>query len=143
MMVVYELTHMFFRHDGELVYSPKNLGLYNSYESVKRAMKYYSVQPGFCENPDTFSARERNILGNVIDGTVFEAMLYLHSEDFELESEIELGLYGDETMAQEKLMTYCAENKPLMTVKGLISEKIVNKCIIGKMEWPEGFSISE
>ena len=142
-MVVYELTHIFFRDTDRLVYSPKNLGLYYSYKSVKQAVQYYSVQPGFYENQNAFSVRERNVLGNIVDGTVFEVLVYLHSENFEFETEIELGLYGDEATAQSKLNMYCRDNAPLESVHGLILEKIVNKCIIERKEWSEGFSVSD
>ncbi len=50
------------------------------------------------------------VFGSITDGTVFEAIFYLHSEDYEFEGEIALGLYGDEATAQEKRITYCAEN---------------------------------
>ena len=111
-MVVYELTHIFFRDADGLVYSPKNLGLYYSYESVNQAVQYYNTCPGFCENQDAFSVRERNVLGNIIDDTVFEVLVYLHSENFEFEAEIELGLYGDEVAAKNKLNMYCRDNAP-------------------------------
>lgn len=142
-MLIYELTHIFFRYEGEMVCSPKNLGLYYSYESVQNAIRYYSAQPGFCENQDAFSVRERNVIGNIVDNTVFEVVIYLHSEGYEFETEIELGLYGDEVTAQAKLVKYCRDNAALVTAQNLIFEKIINKCIIERMEWSEGFSISE
>ena len=142
-MVVYELTHLFFRDADGLVYSPKNLGLYYSYESVKQAVQYYSTQPGFCDNPDAFSARERNVLGNIVQDTVFEVLVYLHSENFEFETEIELGLYGDEVTAHDKLNVYCRDNAPLGNVQDLVFERIMNKCIVERKEWSDGFSISD
>lgn len=140
-MTIYELTHVFFRYEDELIYSPKNLGLYYSYESVRQAVQYYCTQPGFGENQDAFSARERCIIGDVIDNTVFEAIVYIHSTDYEFETEIELGLYGDEADAQSKLAKYCSENTLLLNAQNLISEKIVNKCIVERREWSEGFSV--
>ena len=142
-MLIYELTHIFFRYEGDMVHSPKNLGLYYSYESVQNAIQYYSAQPGFCENQDAFSVRERNVIGNIVDNAVFEVVIYLHSEDYEFETEIELRLYGDEVTAQSKLIKYCRDNAALVTAQNLIFEKIVNKCIIERKEWSEGFSISE
>lgn len=142
-MVVYELSHIFFRYADELIYSPKNLGLYDSLEDVKQAVQYYSTQPGFCENLDAFSIRERNVSGAITDNTAFEVLIYLHSEDYEFEAEIELGLYGDEVIAHNELIKYCRDNARLVNAKNLIVEKIVNTRIVGKMEWPEGFSFSE
>lgn len=142
-MVVFELTHLFFHYADGLVYSPKNLGLYYSHESVKQAVKYYSTQPGFRENQDAFSVRERNVLGSIVHDTVFEVLVYLHTTNFEFETEIELGLYGNEATAQNKLNMYCANNTSLGNVQDLIFEKIVNKCIIERKEWSNGFSISD
>lgn len=142
-MVVYELTHIFFRYADELIYSPKSLGLYYSYESIRKAVQFYSTQPGFRNNQDAFSARERNVSGNIVDNTVFEVLIYLHSEDYEFEAEIELGLYGDEATAQNKLNKYCSDNVSLINAEKIVVEKIVNKYIIEMKEWSEGFSVSE
>lgn len=140
-MVVYELTHIFFRYEGDMVYSPKSLGLYSSYESAEQAIRHYRTLPGFCENPDGFSCRERTVLGNVTGGTIFEAIVYLHSENYEFEAEMELGLYGAEADAQGKVEKYCAENAPLVNSADIVAEKIVNPRIVDKLEWSEGFSI--
>lgn len=142
-MIVYELTHLFFHYAGELVYSPKNLGIYYSHQDLAQAVRYYSTQPGFCDNQDAFSLRERNVSGAIVNDSVFEAIIYLHSEDFKFETEIELGLYGDEVTARNQLIKYCRDNSRLVNVQNLIVEKIVNKCIIGRKEWSEGFSIIE
>ena len=141
-MEIYELTHMFFYHSGELIYSPKNLGLFYSYDSVKKAIQYYCMQPGFCDNERGFSVRERTVLGNIVDHTVFEVIVYLNSLDYEFEAEIELGLFGCEESAYAKLDKYCAENLALVNYEKLVVEKIVNKCIVEKKEWAEGFSVS-
>ncbi len=140
-MVVYELTHIFFRCECSLVSSPKSLGFYSSYESAQQAIQHYRTQPGFCENPDAFSCRERTVLGNVTGGTIFEAIVYLHTENYEFEAEMELGLYGAEADAQGKIEKYCAENAPLVNAAEIMTEKIVNRCIVDKLEWSEGFSI--
>lgn len=142
-MIVYELTHLFFRYEDELVYSPKNLGLYNSYDSANQAIQYFSSQPGFFENRDAFSVRERNVTGNIVDDIVFEVVVYFHSQKYELEAEIELGLFSDEGTAIGKLEDYCSHNALFVSRKDLIVEKIVNKCVLGKKEWIEGFSVSE
>ena len=140
-MVVYELKHIFFRYEGELVHSPKNLGLFYSYESAQKAIQYFITQPGFYENQDAFSIAERNVIGNIVYDTVYEVLVYLHSKDYEFEAEIWLGLFGDETIARNKLMLYCNNNTSLVNTTDLTSEKIVNKCIIERKEWSEGFSI--
>ena len=141
-MVVYEVNHIFFRYENELVHSPKKLGLFYTYESVQNAVQYYSTQPGFVENQDAFSIREVAVVGTVVDDTVYEVLIYLHSIDYEFETEIWLGLFGNKTDAQNRLMIYCENNAALLNAENLISETIVNKCIIERMEWAEGFSIA-
>lgn len=138
-MIVHELSHLFFRHAEEIVLNQKDLGLFYSYEDVQRAIQYYCAQPGFSDNQDAFSVRERDVIGNIVENTVFEVIIYLHSEDYAFETEIELGLYGDKMTAQSKLIKYCKDNASLVTAQQLVCEKIVNKCIIGRKEWPEGF----
>lgn len=142
-MGIYELTHVFFRYSDNFVLSPKKLGLFYTLNSVQKAIQYYNTQPGFCENQDAFSVRERPVYGSIIDDTVFEVIIYFHSEDYEFEAEIEIGLYGDETTAQDNLSKYCRDNPQLFSSPKLVLEKIVNKCVIGKKEWLEGFSIYE
>ena len=93
-MEIYELIHIFFRNEDDLIYSPKSLGFFYSHDDVKLAIKYFSAQPGFCDNLDAFSARERTILGNIVNDTIFEAIIYLHSEDYEFE-------YADEESEED------------------------------------------
>ena len=140
-MVVYELSHIFFRCANKLVSSAKNLGLYHSYESIKQAVQYFCTQPGFCENKDAFSIKERVVLGAVVKDIVYEVIVYLHTEDYEFEVEIELGLYGDEMDAQNSLAKYCIDNAPLVNVETLVVERIINKYTLERKEWIEGFSI--
>ena len=142
-MVIYELSHLFFRYEDEPVYSPKSLGIYHSYENALQAVRYYNNQPGFCDNRDAFSIKERLVLGDVVNDTVYEVMIYLHSEDYEFEAAVELGLYGEAISAQDKLDKYCRENAALINAPTLILEKIINKLIIDRREWPEGFLVSE
>lgn len=139
-MDVYELTHLFYHHSGELIASPKTLGFYPSFECVQQAIAYYSTQPGFCDNREFFSVKERTVKGNGIDDTLFEVIVYIHSEGYEIEMEIEVGLFVNEHTAQAALIKYCSENRVLLTTQELIVEKIMNRRKIGKMEWVEGFS---
>ena len=90
-MTVYELTHLFFRSGGEPVYSPKGLGLFASTEIAEEAVRYYKTQPGFRDAPDAFSVQRRPVYGEVSGGMVFEALVYLHSADYEFEVSAELG----------------------------------------------------
>ena len=141
-MEIYELTHVFFRYAGKVVHSPKSLGFFYSCYNAKQAVQYYSTQPGFRENKDAFSIKARQVTGKIVNDTIFEVVVYLHTEDYDFEVEIELGLYGDEITAQSKLHRYCYDNLPLLSIPNLVVEKIVNRCVVEKKEWIEGFSIS-
>lgn len=140
-MNIYELSHIFFCYKGAFVSSSKNLGLFDSYKHTQSAIQYYILKPGFCDNPAGFSIRQRNVIGHLKDNTIFEAIVYIHSEDYEFEFEIELGLFCDENIAREAISTYCVENSSLINCQMLIVEKILNKRIIGRKEWIDGFSV--
>ncbi len=140
-MIVYELSHLFYRIDGSTIYSPKCLGVYASYEAARKEIAYFSTQPGFRDNTDAFSVRAVPVMGAVEQDIMFEALMYLHTEDYEFEANIDLGLYGDEQAAHEALQQYCLQNKQLLHTQGLVCEEIKNKCFLGKREWAEGFTI--
>ncbi len=140
-MIVYELSHIFFRNEGSLIASPKSLGIFDSKESMEKAIQYFKLQPGFCDNPEAFSVQRRPVVGNVKDMTVFEAMVYYHTEDYECEFSVELGLFGDKNAAEDAVSTYCEDNVPLVNLQDLIVERIVNECVIGQKTCFEGFDI--
>ena len=142
-MIIYELTHIFRREQNDFISMPKALGMYSSTTTVAQGIKHYKTQPGFCDNQEAFSVRQRSIDGTVINQTFFEAIVYYHSADYEFEYDIELGLYGSEEMAQKAIATYCKENVSLINTPDLVVEKIVNKCIIDRRLWEEGFFVSE
>lgn len=140
-MVVYEITHLFYRFEDEPLYSPKSLGLYYSLESVRKAVEYFNTQPGFCDNQNAYSVRARDVMGNIANDIVFEVLVHIHSEDYEFETEIELGLYGDEFTAQNELDRYCRDNEKLLDVQDLVFEKIINKCVMERKYWEWGFTV--
>lgn len=140
-MIVYELTHLFYYHSDELFYSPKKLGFFSSYESTKQAIQFFLTLPGFQENSDAFSVRTRYVTGNVVDNAFFEVIIYLHTENYSFESEVELGLYSDRDSAQNELVKYCNENKSLINSGKFVVERIINNCFLEKKEWAEGFTI--
>ena len=142
-MTVYELTHIFFCYDDTLIHSPKKLGFYSSAASANQAIQYFNKQPGFCDNPNAYSVRQRMVDGEITNATVFEVLVYLHTADYEFETVIDLGLYNNMDTAQNILISYCEKNVRLINSKYLNAEKIINKCILDKKEWLEGFSITE
>ena len=141
-MIIYELTFIFHRLYGCLHLEPLGLGLYASYDSAQQAIQHYITQPGFRDCPEAFSIRQREIKGFVKNSEFFEAQVYFHTDDYDYEYSIELGLFADKAAADEAMSTYVQENTALFNVPDLVVEKIVNRCIIDKREWLEGFVIS-
>ena len=141
-MIVYELTHFFHWFNGQLILEPLALGLYSSFSSTQQAIQYYITQPGFRDQPEAFSVRQREVNGIVEHQEIFETMVYFHTEDYEYEYSVEIGLFGDEAIAHEALSLYVRENMHLFNIPDLVAERIVNRCILDKREWSEGFSVS-
>ena len=86
--------------------------------------------------------RRRPVYGEVSGGMVFEALVYLHSADYEFEVSAELGLFGAESDAESAVAQYCTENTALVHARGIIAEEIVNRCPVGRRNWAEGFTVS-
>ena len=139
-MIVYELTFFFHRLKGFLVVEPFSLGLYSSFDSIQLAKKHYISQPGFCDSPEAFSMRRRDVKGVVEHSEIFETLLYFHTKDYAYEYCIELGLYGNKRMAHEALSIFVKDNEHLFYVQDLIAEKIINRHILDKRDWEEGYS---
>ena len=142
-MVVYELTHMFYYQTGDFVLSPKHLGFFESYAKTRAVVEEYKETPGFCENTKGFSLRRRVVEGDIRDKIIYEVLVHVYSQDSDFEFEVELGLYGEETLAKKTLDIYCAENQELLGSHQFVVEKIINRCIINKKEWIDGFSFDE
>ena len=142
-MIVYELTHLFHRINGSIVLEPISLGLFSSLDRIKEAMQYYFSKPGFCDNPEGFSIRQREVNGTIANFEIFEAIAYFHTDDYEYEYSSELGLWGKEALSTEAMDLFVQNNRHLFNIQDLIAEKIVNRRILDKNEWAEGFSISE
>lgn len=138
-MVLYELTHLFSGVHGALRYCPKFLGLFDSYENIHHAIELYRQKPGFIDCPNAFSVRCREVVGNPTDNCIYEAIVYLHTTDYHIEHEVELGLFASEKDASSIVDRYCMDNERLQHINNLKIEKIINKCILGAYDWVEGF----
>lgn len=138
-MTIYLLSHLFYRDGGEMISSPKSLGVYQSYELAMSEIDYFLTQPGFRENADAFSIQSIIVSDDVLNDTVFETLVYLHSEEYEFEVCIELGYYGSENNAQKHLQEYLCRNEAFVHAQGLVCEEIINKWVFGQRAWSEGF----
>lgn len=52
------------------------------------------------------------------------------------------GSFGAESDAESAVAQYCTENTALVHARGIIAEKIVNRCPVGRRNWAEGFTVS-
>lgn len=141
-MTVYELTHFFHFEKHTLFLDPVLLGFFSSLSSAQRAISYFQALPGFSENPDAFSIRQRIINGTVQNMIIYEALIYYHTADYKSEYSIELGLFANKHLADEEILEYTQNNDCLHCPECLIEEKIVNMYVLDKEEWSEGFSIN-
>lgn len=140
-MTVYELMHIFHPYENSVLIEPINLGLYTSYNSIQEAIQFYKKVPGFCNCQNAFSIRHREVTGAIKHNTIFEVIIYFHTENYESEYHIELGIFGNENDAHAALETYCRENCALNGYDEIVIEKIVNRCILDEREWIEGFIV--
>lgn len=141
-MTVFELTHFPVRnHGGELFFTPKDLGIYVSYEDVQEAIRYYNTQPGFRDMPTGYCIRRRSVIGECDVQVVFEAMAYFHSSDYEEEYSRELGLFAEEAEARHSMDTFRQDNAELLASGEFENELLVNRRVIGRREWAEGFVV--
>lgn len=140
-MYVYNLTHNFFPVDSEEVYSIKDLGHCSDKRSCSEAIKYYITRPGFCDNVSGFTIRRREVAGEVKNNTFYEAMVYVHTEDYEYEHDIPLGLFAEKNDTDEAVEMFCADNEDYLANPHFVVEKIVNKCVLNKRHWESGFDV--
>lgn len=141
-MVVLELQHMFYFFDGEPVHDPKALGFFSDKAEVDKAIAYYVTQAGFCDSPDGFVVREREVLDGTPDADFFEAMVYVHTEDYDTyEHNVELGLFRDEDAARKAIQAFRESNTQYLTHPWFITEEIINRCVLNKRHWLEGFTV--
>ena len=142
-MVVFELTHIFHYEGSVLFIEPISLGFFASEQKIQEAIAYYLTKPGFSENPNAFSVRQRTVEGCIHEPFLYEAMVYIHTEDYEEECNFELGLFSNIATAQKAVEVYTHNNKHLCLPCNVIVERIINRREINKKEWIEGFSVSD
>jgi len=140
-MFVYELNHNFYTVEGEEVYSVRDLGHYSDKKICREAIKYYITRPGFCNNVNGFTITRREVVGAVKNNTFYEAMVYVHTEDYEYEHDIRLGLFAEKYDAEETVEIFCSDNTEYLGNPHFIVEKIVNKCELDKMYLEAGFDV--
>lgn len=142
-MNIFELNHIYYIFEDTPCFSKKNLGFYSTKKALMNAIKHYRKLPGFCEAPNGFVINQRTVLGNIINGCVFEGVVYAHSEDcINFEYDTSIGLYAEYSTAQKFLDLFIKDNPYLFNDHRIVVECMVCEYQLDKVElWKEGFVV--
>ena len=141
-MTVFELLHTYYVYKGVVHYSLRTLGFFRTLTDANKAIAYLRTIIGYRDAPNGFVVRRRMILGEVSCNTIFEALVYSHSHDYEnYEYTAELGLFGSEIAAKNALDIYRKDNRDYYNTVSLEIEEIVNTYQIDSLYCKEGFML--
>lgn len=143
-MIVYELTHTYYLFKDDIYYSPRLLGFFESKNDIEKLIELYKIKPGFCDAPNGFTVRRREIEGNIDNNTFFEAIVYAHTYGYEnYEYTVELGLFACKSAANNALTIFRNDNECFFRNTTMEIEEIVNICQINRRYCEEGFVVEE
>ncbi len=137
-MDIYKLTHVHLLEDQKN--EEKDLGYFSSLEIVKDKIKYYQTLQGFNDFPNDFYIQKFDIPGDKIGSSVFEAVFYMHNEEYSIEFDYFIGVYSTEKQANKALAEFKSQNKDLIIKNPLIKEFVSGKCLVNVFQWTEGFT---
>ena len=142
-MVVYELLHTYYVYGNSICYSLKRLGFYSDKSKLEEAISFFRCLPGFCDAPNGFVAKQREVYGVNPAEEFYEACIYAHTLDFEdYEYTVEIGLFGDITLAENAIEHFCANNALFLNNPALEIERLVEKYTINNNAgWIDGFAV--
>ena len=140
-MKIYELTHICFEYKGESVLNELELGFYSDIDTALSAKSYYLSLPGFGENEHGFLIKPRVVNGNVSNDEIFNAYLYIHTQDLEFEYVVPAGLFScedDADAAVQEIFNCNSFDGGKFEV-----EMIIERCILNEMpgDFYDGFKI--
>ena len=144
-MIVYELIHTYFLYENTPYLSVKRLGYYSDMQKLQESIAFYGRLPGFCDTPNGFVIKQREIIGEIPDSCFYEACIYAHTEDFEgYEYEVELGLFFDEKSAHYAVDLFCENNDLFLNNTLLQIERLVQKFALNeRYGWVDGFEVEQ
>lgn len=131
-MLFYQLLHCYDVDD-----STKDLGYYTSLDEVYRRIEIYKTAAGFREYPDGFIIVPLQSPVVEPDKPFYEAGIWNHTMDFEMEDYISLGYFAQEEEARHALDCFNALNQT--TIPGVVKETYIAKHVLNRAEWTEGF----
>lgn len=142
-MNIFELSHIYYIFEDTPCFSKKNLGFFSTKKTLMNAINYYRELPGFCNAPNGFVINQRTILGDIVNGCVFEGVVYAHSEDhISLEFDMSIGLYAEYSTAQKDLNVFIKDNPYLFNDHRIVVECMVCESQLDEVElWKEGFVV--
>ena len=117
--------------------TPFGIGLFSSQESASAAIVQLREAPGFCDTPEGFYIIRREIPTESCPTEVYEALLDLHTDNYELDFGERLGFFLTREEALSALQQYHEDNP--QEIPNVEAERIVNRYIIDKPDWAEGF----
>ena len=131
-MIFYQLLHLYDNGDDA-----KDIGYYSSLQKAKETIEALREKPGFRDYPNGFFIVERKSDSVRTERPFYEAMIYYHSPYYETECSTSLGYFDCEDKAAKVIKTFFDQNPN--TVPGFQLETIINKCILDRVDWSEGF----
>lgn len=137
-MDIYKLTHVHLLKDQKN--DEKDLGYFSNLEIARDKINFYRSLQGFREYPNDFYIQKFEIDGDKIGSSVFEAVFYLHDEDYSIEFDYLIGVYLTEKQAEKALEEFKSQNNNLIITNPLIKEFVSCGCLVDVCQWTEGFT---
>lgn len=132
-MRCYEVCHI-----NDVSKEVKKIGYFSSLSSARSAIARLSEKPGFCEKKDSFVITQHNIAGSLPIETLYEALVYYHTNNYSFEYEIVVGIFASLQEAENAMREFKNTNSGFDAE--ILVEQIVNRCVIDKANWSEGYT---
>jgi hypothetical protein len=131
-MILYEVMYVYDECD-----TPFGIGFFSSRENALAAIDQLSRKSGFCDSPEGFYSMRREITCTCCPEIIYEALIYFHTEDFNLDYGERLGLFLKREDAVAAVEAYHKDNPQL--IPNVEAERAVNRWIIDQADFAEGF----
>lgn len=133
-MTIYHVLHF----NKDVCDGVKDVGYYSSKAEVQKAIVFLRTRLGFCDVPDGFVIQRCELdRAEELPEVVYEAMAYYHTEYYEFEHNIPLGVFIHEAEARKRIDQFVEDNPT--EVSGVERDLIVNRCVLNRIEWADGY----
>ena len=137
-MNLYKLTHVHLLKDQRN--DEKDLGYFSTLEIARDKIMFYQSLQGFSEHPNNFYIQKYDVTCNKIGSYIYEAVYYMHDEEYSIEFDYFVGVYKTKKQAEKALEEFKNHNKMLIISNQLINEFVVDKYLVDVCQWTEGFT---